>query len=306
MRLKVVIAGGGTGGHLFPGIAVAQEFRSRHGADVTFLTTPKAITAQILERYGFSWQALASRALKGQKLIGRIRTLLQVPGSILEAKARLQALEPHLVLGMGGHTSGPVGVAAYRLGIPLALHEQNAIPGLTNRYLARLASRVFLSFPGSRSYFASDNCLWTGNPIRGEFFEADTPRPPEPFTVLIMGGSQGAHHLNMETLAALPWLADLKDRLHFLHITGEYDQEEVEALSPGRLGRGGGGLYPGGGQVNGPGAPGGLPVRRLHPGGDRRGGPGGPPGALPLCRQQPSGAQRPVSGRSRGRGDGFK
>jgi UDP-N-acetylglucosamine--N-acetylmuramyl-(pentapeptide) pyrophosphoryl-undecaprenol N-acetylglucosamine transferase len=232
MTLKVVIAGGGTGGHLFPGIAVAQDFRSRHGAEVTFLTTPKAITAQILERYGVSWQALESRALKGQKLIGRIRTLLQVPGSILEAKARLQALKPQLVLGMGGHTSGPVGVAAYRLGIPLALHEQNAIPGLTNRYLARLASRVFLSFPGSRSYFASDSCLWTGNPIRGEFFEADTPRPPEFFTVLIMGGSQGAHHLNMETLAALPWLADLKDRLHFLHITGEYDQEEVEAGYP--------------------------------------------------------------------------
>jgi UDP-N-acetylglucosamine--N-acetylmuramyl-(pentapeptide) pyrophosphoryl-undecaprenol N-acetylglucosamine transferase len=229
MGLRVVIAGGGTGGHLFPGIAVAQEFKAARGAAVTFITTPKAVSAQILERYGFPWENIASRALKRQGLFSRLRALWGVPGNILEAKKRLVALSPHLVLGMGGHTSGPVGVAAYLLKIPLALHEQNAIPGTTNRWLSRLAGKVFVSFPASRGYFPPDLTLWTGNPIREEFFQMQAERPEEPFTVLITGGSQGAHHLNLEALAALPLLADLKERLQFFHITGEADQEGVEA-----------------------------------------------------------------------------
>lgn len=229
MDLKIVIAGGGTGGHLFPGIAVAQEFLSSKGAAVTFLTSPKAVTAQILERYGFPWEAVASRALKGQGLWSRIRTLGGLPGCVLEAKARLQALAPRLVLGMGGYASGPVGVAAYLAKIPLALHEQNAIPGVANRWLAKVADRIFLSFPDTSGFFRRDLAVWTGNPIRPEFFGARSERPDAPFTVLLMGGSQGAHHLNMAALAALPLLADLKEQLHFLHLTGEQDLEEVAA-----------------------------------------------------------------------------
>lgn len=229
MDLKVVIAAGGTGGHLFPGIAVAQEFQAGRNLSVTFLTSPKAVTTRILEQYGFAWEAVSSRALKGQGVFSRLRTLGSLPGSILEARARLKALQPQLVLGMGGYTSAPVGVAAYLLGIPLTLHEQNAIPGAANRWLARLARRIFVSFPATQSYFPNRPCVWTGNPIRAEFFQNQEARRPEPFTVLITGGSQGAHHLNMAVLAALPRLADLKDRLYFLHLTGEADREEVAA-----------------------------------------------------------------------------
>ena len=175
-ELRVVSAAGGTGGHLFPGIAVAREFLGRHQAAVTFLTTPKAVTTQILERYGFAWEAVAARALKGEGLFSRGRTLLGVPGAVLGARARLKTLKPHLVLGMGGHASGPVGVAAWLLGIPLALHEQNAIPGATNRYLARLARKIFVSFPASREFFPPGRATWTGNPIRPEFFEPGEPR----------------------------------------------------------------------------------------------------------------------------------
>ena len=153
MELRVVIAAGGTGGHLFPGIAVAREFVVRHQAAVTFLTTPKAVTTQILERYGFAWEAVSARALKGEGLLSRGRTLLGVPGAVLAARARLKALNPHLVLGMGGHAAGPAGVAAWLLGIPLALHEQNAIPGATNRYLSRLAAKIFVSFPACGDFF---------------------------------------------------------------------------------------------------------------------------------------------------------
>ena len=229
MDLRVVIAAGGTGGHLFPGIAVAQEFQARHRAAVTFLTTPKPVTTQILERYGFAWEAVAARALKGEGLFSRGRTLLGLPGAVLAARTRLKALNPHLVLGLGGHASGPVGVAAWLLGIPLALHEQNAIPGATNRYLARLAQKIFLSFPASRDFFPPGRSLWTGNPIRPEFFEPGEPRAALPFTVMITGGSQGAHALNLAVLAGLPLLADLKNRLTFLHLTGEADREAVAA-----------------------------------------------------------------------------
>jgi UDP-N-acetylglucosamine--N-acetylmuramyl-(pentapeptide) pyrophosphoryl-undecaprenol N-acetylglucosamine transferase len=227
--LRVVIAAGGTGGHLFPGIAVAREFQERHQAAVTFLTTPKPVTTQILERYGFAWEAVSSRALKGEGLLSRGRTLLGVPGTVLAARTRLKALNPHLVLGMGGHSSGPAGVAAWLLGIPLALHEQNAIPGATNRYLSRLAAKIFVSFPGCGDFFPRGRSLWTGNPIRPEFFDPAPPRAASPFTVMITGGSQGARHLNMAVLAGLPLLSGFKDRLAFLHLAGEADREAVVA-----------------------------------------------------------------------------
>ncbi len=227
--LRIVITGGGTGGHLFPGIAVAQEFQGRFGAQVTFITTPKAVTRQILEKYGFAWEAAESRAIHGKGFLGRVRALLEIPFSIRRAKARLRVLKPHLVLGMGGHTSGPVGVAAHRLGIPLALHEQNAIPGAANRWLVRWAKRVFVSFPATRSYLPVDKVVWTGNPIREEFYRMEYERPADPFTVMITGGSQGAHHLNTEVIKALPLIEDLKDRVSFLHLTGDGDRDAVAA-----------------------------------------------------------------------------
>lgn len=228
MDLNVVIVAGGTGGHLFPGIAAAQAFQAREGTRVTFLTTPKAVTLQILERYQLAWEGIASRALKGEGLCSRLRTVFGLPGCILAARARLKTLKPHLVLGMGGHAAGPVGVAAYSLGIPLAIHEQNAIPGTTNRWLAGFAQRVFLSFPDPGGHFPAQKSLWTGNPIRREFFEPVASRPDTPFTVMLMGGSQGARHLNREALAALPRLADIRENLRFLHLTGEADYAEVE------------------------------------------------------------------------------
>ena len=228
MDLKVLIAAGGTGGHLFPGIAVAQEFQSL-GAAVTFITTPKSVTTKILEAQGCPYEVLETRALQGEGLFSRARTLLGLPGAVLQARRRLDALKPQLVLGMGGYTSGPVGVAAWNLGIPLVLHEQNAIPGAANRHLSRLARRVFVSFPGTKSYLPRAEAVWTGNPIRAEFFQDWPSRPREPFTVLITGGSQGARHLNLEVVTALPHLADLKEKLHFLHLTGEADRDKVAA-----------------------------------------------------------------------------
>ncbi len=226
---RLMIAAGGTGGHLYPGLALAQEFRRRYDAAVSFLTTPKAVTLEILRQYDFPWETLDTPALQGTGWGRRFLNLLRLPGSIWQAGRILRQHRPRLVVGMGGYISGPVGLAARKLGIPLVIHEQNAVFGAANRYLGRWADTIFLSFPESEGNPAPQRSVWSGNPIRPEFCAPPPqPRPPEPFTILIMGGSQGAHHLNMQMLAALPLLQPLQDRLHCIHLSGPADQAAVE------------------------------------------------------------------------------
>lgn len=227
--LRIVIASGGTGGHLFPGIAVAEEFRRRLSAAVSFVTTAKPMALDILARYGYPWQIIEAGALKGQRWWGRLVTLSRIPRSISQAMRLLRQKTPDLVLGMGGYSSGPVGVAAWRLGIPLVIHEQNAIPGFTNRLLARLADRVFLSFPDVQGQINTGKAIWSGMPIRPEFHQlAAVERPASPLTLLVMGGSQGAHRINMQMLAALPFLEEWRPRLRIVHLTGPADLATVQ------------------------------------------------------------------------------
>jgi UDP-N-acetylglucosamine--N-acetylmuramyl-(pentapeptide) pyrophosphoryl-undecaprenol N-acetylglucosamine transferase len=225
----VMIAAGGTGGHLYPGIALAEEFKRSWQAQVSFITTPKQVTLDILRQYDFPWQILKTQALKGTGVGRRFLSLLRLPFSFWQARRILRRARPRLVVGMGGYISGPVGLAASRLGIPLVIHEQNAILGTTNKLLGRLAATIFLSFPQSEGNPAPERSIWAGNPIRPEFCSPPaTPRAASPFTILVMGGSQGAHHLNMQMLAALPWLNALKPDLHLIHLTGPADLTEVQ------------------------------------------------------------------------------
>jgi UDP-N-acetylglucosamine--N-acetylmuramyl-(pentapeptide) pyrophosphoryl-undecaprenol N-acetylglucosamine transferase len=225
----IMIAAGGTGGHLYPGIALAQEFRRAWQAPVSFITTPKQVTLDILRQYDFPWHTLSAQALKGTGLGRRLLSLLRLPVSFWQARRLLRRQKPRLVIGMGGYISGPVGLAAFRLGIPLVIHEQNAVLGTTNKLLGRVASTIFLSFPKSEDNPAPEKSIWAGNPIRPEFCSPPARlRAASPFTILIMGGSQGAHHLNMQVLAALPRLHELQARLHFIHLTGPADLDEVQ------------------------------------------------------------------------------
>ncbi len=226
---RLMIAAGGTGGHLYPGLALAQEFRRVCAAEVRFITTPKPVTLDILRQYDFPWHVLQVAALQGTGWGRRLMTLLRLPWSIHQAGRLLRQTRPHLVVGMGGYISGPVGVAAKRLGIPLVIHEQNAVMGAANRYLGRLADAIFLSLPESEGNPAPERSIWSGNPIREEFARPiNTPRPATPFTVVIMGGSQGAHHLNMQMLAALPLLQHRREQLRCIHLSGPADLHEVE------------------------------------------------------------------------------
>jgi len=232
--LSIVIAGGGTGGHLYPGIAVAREvLRREPSAVITFAGTARGIEARVVPREGFELDLLRSAGLKGTSPAARVRGLALLPLGGLDAWQLLSKRRPDLVIGVGGYSSGPVVLTAALRGIPTMLLEQNAVPGLTNRLLARVVSAAAVNFDTTASFFGR-RAFVAGNPIRQEFFSA-TARdlatagssggtPPR---VLIFGGSQGAHAINMAMVAAAPRLAERGGGVAFTHQTGERDLERV-------------------------------------------------------------------------------
>ena len=232
MANSVVIAGGGTGGHLYPGIALAKALM-KHDADIqiTFVGTRQGIESRVLPREGFRLKTILSGGLLGKKGIGRLINWLKLPVSILQSMGYLLMNRPQLVVGVGGYVSGPVALSAWVLRIPMLIHEQNTVPGATNRWLGKIADKVAITFEMSKKYFPAHKVVDTGNMIREEFTEAKEANVPtgEKFTVLVLGGSQGAQSINHALLAALDMLAPVKDRLHLIHQTGEIDETEVRA-----------------------------------------------------------------------------
>jgi UDP-N-acetylglucosamine--N-acetylmuramyl-(pentapeptide) pyrophosphoryl-undecaprenol N-acetylglucosamine transferase len=231
--LRVVIAGGGTGGHLFPGIALAEEIRSRGALNqVLFISRGNEFERAALARAGFPLQTVSVEGLKGRGLWNQARGLVQLPWSVAQSAYRLRVFRPHLVIGLGSYSAGPVVMAAWLLRIPIALCEQNTLPGITNRLLARLAERIFTSFEQTRG-FDPHRVLWTGNPLRRDIVSAavkgipaEPAAPNRPFTVLVIGGSQGAHSINRAVAAALDRLSG-RQRLFFIHQTGAADETGV-------------------------------------------------------------------------------
>ena len=231
--LRVVLAGGGTGGHLFPGIAVAEEIRARGGAhQVLFISRGNAFERAALERAGFPLATISVEGLKGRGLWNQLRALGRLPWSLIQSIARLREFRANLVVGLGSYSAGPVVMAAWLLRIPVALCEQNVLPGITNRALARLADRIFTSFDRTEGGFDREKVLWTGNPLRRQIV-ATAGRtalpgsvPSKPFTVLVIGGSQGAHRINTAMAEALDYLGDPAG-FFFVHQTGAADEAMV-------------------------------------------------------------------------------
>jgi UDP-N-acetylglucosamine--N-acetylmuramyl-(pentapeptide) pyrophosphoryl-undecaprenol N-acetylglucosamine transferase len=228
--LRIVIAGGGTGGHLYPGIAVARELLRREpGATITFAGTARGIESRVIPKEGFALDVLRSAALKGTSPAALVRGLVLLPLSGLDAWRILSRRAPHLVIGVGGYSSGPVVAAAIARRIPTLLLEQNALPGFTNRRLARYVSAAAVTFPSTIGYFGRRGFV-AGNPVRPEFFiagEGDTAGGPP--RVLIFGGSQGAHAINVAMVEAAPRLATLNGGMAITHQTGERDLEFVRS-----------------------------------------------------------------------------
>ena len=225
--LRVVIAGGGTGGHLYPGIAVARELRRRDpAATVTFAGTARGIESRVVPREGFELDLLRSAGLKGTSVAARIRGVLLLPLSAVDAWRIVSRRRPALVIGVGGYSSGPVVLAAALRRIPTLLLEQNAVPGLTNRLLSRVVGGAAVTFESTLGFFGRRGFV-TGNPVRPEFFsETIQPVARRP-GVLIFGGSQGAHAINVAMVEAAPRLAAYPGGLAITHQTGERDVELV-------------------------------------------------------------------------------
>lgn len=228
--MRVLIVGGGTGGHLFPAVALAETFMKRSADNqVHFVTTQRALDSQVLGGRGFSSTALKMEGMKGKGVVRKLKALVQLPRAFRRSLKIIGEYRPEMVLGVGGYVSGPVVLAAWWKGIPCAIQEQNSIPGVTNRLLSRVANRVFGAFKENETYFPKIKLQITGNPIRLELQKtADRPAPLSgPLTLLILGGSQGAHRINQVVKDCLEDLLPLKNELYFIHQTGDQDEEEL-------------------------------------------------------------------------------
>ncbi len=229
--MRVLIAGGGTGGHVFPGIALAEEVVGRHpDHDAVFVGTPRGLEATVVPAAGFPIELISVKGLKGKGLAQTLANLLLIPGALLRSIAILRKWRPDVVIGVGGYASGPVVLAAWLLRIPTAIQEQNAVAGLTNRLLGRVVAMAFTAFPEAARHFPRHKVQQLGNPIRRAMLD-NFMRPTKPHErthVLVFGGSLGAHALNMRLIEALPHLADLREKLTFTHQTGTKDREQVE------------------------------------------------------------------------------
>jgi UDP-N-acetylglucosamine--N-acetylmuramyl-(pentapeptide) pyrophosphoryl-undecaprenol N-acetylglucosamine transferase len=228
--LRVVIAGGGTGGHLYPGIAVARELLARRpDAVITFAGTSRGIESRVVPREGFALDVLRSVGLKGTSPAALVRGLAILPRSLLDAWGIISRRSPSLVIGVGGYSSGPVVLAAALRGVPTLLLEQNAVPGLTNRLLSRIVSAAAVTFESTASFFGRRGFV-AGNPVRPEFFATESEPGPQGGLprVLIFGGSQGAHAINVAMVEASPRLA-AAGGMDITHQTGERDLELVRS-----------------------------------------------------------------------------
>ena len=227
--LKYLIAGGGTGGHLFPGIAVARELEKRFDkAEILFVTGRKQMESDIVARYGYRTTSIDVQGLKGRGLKKGITTLMKLPGSMFQSAVVIKSYSPCLILGMGGYSAGPVCLAGKVMGVPTAIHEQNSYPGLTNRLLSRFVDKVFISFEESREYFKDRELILTGNPVREDLISGQAiPETDQRFTILVMGGSQGAMAINRAFGDALICLRSMGKTPYVIHQTGKNDYDTV-------------------------------------------------------------------------------
>ena len=231
--MRCVIAGGGTGGHLFPGIAIAEAFVEREkGNEVLFIGTEKGIEAKMIPGGKFSLRTIKAKPIKGKSLLGKVKAIWSLPMAISEAFSILKEFQPQLVLGVGGYASGPTLIAAFLLGVKRAIQEQNVVPGMTNRILKWVSQRIFVSFEEAKKYFPDKKVVVTGNPIRKEFFASlnkckEEMKKKDRFNLLIFGGSAGAHRINQAMMEALDHLQEIKSSLKIIHQTGKEDLDFV-------------------------------------------------------------------------------
>ncbi|HEY3275972.1 MAG TPA: undecaprenyldiphospho-muramoylpentapeptide beta-N-acetylglucosaminyltransferase [Syntrophorhabdaceae bacterium] len=226
--MKLFISAGGTGGHIFPGIAVAEAFSGLPGTnEAVFVGTPYGLESTLIPPYGYRLLFIKARQFLGQSAVKKVGTLLAVVKGILVALSMIRKEKPDAVLGMGGFTSVPVVLAAVLSGTPSFLHEQNVQPGLANKILSRFTKGIFISFDETEQYIKSKKVIHTGNPLRKRLTAAHEPKDELTFGIFVFGGSRGAHSINLSIISLLPYLEG-HDEVVIYHQTGPQDYEMVK------------------------------------------------------------------------------
>jgi UDP-N-acetylglucosamine--N-acetylmuramyl-(pentapeptide) pyrophosphoryl-undecaprenol N-acetylglucosamine transferase len=222
--VRLIVAGGGTGGHLYPGIAVADEVRSRPGGEVLFVGTTRGIEARVVPAAGYPLELLEVSGIKRMGLVRTLQGLGRVPLALAKSLAIVRRFRPDVVLGVGGYASGPMVLAAALAGYPTAIQEQNSVPGFTNRTLGRFVRKVLVAFEDARRFFPAPKVVLVGNPVRRRFVErAQAQGEGNERTLLVVGGSQGARAVNDLVIAAAEQLAARGALPRLVHQVGAAD-----------------------------------------------------------------------------------
>ena len=231
-----MITGGGTGGHLFPAVAVGKEFlRAGKGNELIFVGTKRGIEKSILSQEGFELKYIDVNPIAGGGIVRKLKSIFTLPVALYQAFSLLKEYKPDFVLGVGGYASGPVVLSAKMMGIKTGIQEQNIFPGLTNKVLGRFADFIFLAFKEAGSSFKSDKVFITGNPVRKELFDSNLKEAyrafmldEDKFTIFVFGGSRGARSINEAFIGNLNKLDLIKEKIQIIHQSGDTGYDFVK------------------------------------------------------------------------------
>lgn len=225
--MRVILAGGGTGGHVIPALAIARELQSHYSAECCFIGTSRGIETRLVPAAGFPLELIQVGALNQVSFATRVKTLLGLPLAVLSSLRIVRRFRPDVMIGVGGYASGPAMLAAALSRVPTVAFEPNVVPGFANRKIASFVSAAAVHFEETKKYFR--NCYVTGVPVRAEFFELPRREPATPPTLLVFGGSQGARAINQAMTGAMPALSSRIPGIKLLHQTGERDYDTTVA-----------------------------------------------------------------------------
>lgn len=236
--MKVIIAGGGTGGHIFPGIAIAEEIKRRDSqSEIIFVGTEHGIEASLIPQEGYPIKYLSAEGIVGKSVLKKAKAVMKMLLSVYEAYKLLRDIRPDALIGVGGYASFSPVLAAYLMSIPTIIMEQNTVPGLANKLLGRIVNAVCLTYHESLSSFPSYKTFVTGNPIRMSILTGNRETAYHlfglergKFTIFVFGGSAGARAINNAVCDAFNYMSDLKDKIQFLHQTGSSGYETAREI----------------------------------------------------------------------------
>ncbi len=233
--MRIIIAGGGTGGHLFPGLAVAEEFKRRDESnEIIFVGTEHGIESRVVPREGYPIKFLRAEGFVGVSIKRKVKSLIKMVYAVFDSYNILTSVKPDIVIGVGGYASGVILMIAYFMSFPTMILEQNLTPGFTNKQLGKFVDAICITYQESISHFPKGNTFLTGNPVRLQVFKGSIesaykifPIERNLFTILVFGGSSGARSINLAIIDAFNFLKEIKDSIQFIHQTGSSDYEYI-------------------------------------------------------------------------------